>query len=269
MSEVVHDTAHGVGNAFTRKLGPLPTWAWALVIAGAVYGWYAWKKVSGASSVALGASTPATAGTVLDPLGSGAVSNGSGYSGSVTTYPQGTPAATTNAQWARNVADQLIALGDNPSLVSTTLADYVGGQALPNGGSSIIDQALTKFGSPPEGVLPYDSGTVNLPNQQAPQPGYGAGTRYTVQQGDTFTSILQRFYGKEANPVTARLEASQNGLPWTGGNGLNFAVTPGQVLTLTPNGIAGYQGNTLTTYDPGHGLTPQDLHGFPAPSTAA
>ena len=152
MSESVENPIAGAGSALTRKMGPLPVWAWAAIVVAVVWGLYAYRTVTGRAKpvpAVPGAGTPdngysASTGSVSGSVGGVGVQSGI----------NGTPAMQTNAQWARQAADQLIAMGDSPDAVNNALSAYVNGQTLDTGGDSIIREALTKFGNPPEGVLP-------------------------------------------------------------------------------------------------------------------
>lgn len=68
--------------------------------------------------------------------------------------PQGIPGPVTNIQWARLVADQLIAKGDDPTLVTNALTKYLNGATLNNQEQAVINLALQTLGQPPEGVVP-------------------------------------------------------------------------------------------------------------------
>lgn len=48
--------AGGKENVFTRKIGPLPMWAWVAIIGGAILAWSFWKNKTAGSTT----STPAT-----------------------------------------------------------------------------------------------------------------------------------------------------------------------------------------------------------------
>lgn len=78
----------------------------------------------------------------------------SGATGPVGLAPAGLPAPTTNVQWASLAADYLIGQGNDPSLVSNALNDYINGNTLSAAEQAIVDIALQEFGEPPQGVQP-------------------------------------------------------------------------------------------------------------------
>lgn len=246
MSEQVAEHA---GSAVSKKLGPLPVWAYALIIAGVAWGFYYWRShsVSGGNAVVNSAVPPVDAASVAGA--SGVLP--STYSGIVQTTP-GTPSLGTNAQWAKYAADQLNALGYAPDAVANALSGYVNGTALDAQGQSLINIALQKFGTPPQGVMPVAATPAN------PQDAGYVGHKYTVQAGDTVQSVITKFYGAW-NPVTARLVNSDNAgkIVWNEQAGNYDPLKAGDVLYLGNNGIAGYQPNSLNTYDAGHTIDPK------------
>jgi hypothetical protein len=63
------------------------------------------------------------------------------------------PAPISNAQWAKQVIDQLLASGSDPSLVTNAITKYLAGKGLTQAEKAVVDLALQKFGSPPEGSI--------------------------------------------------------------------------------------------------------------------
>jgi hypothetical protein len=64
--------AKGTGNVLTKKIGPLPGWAWAGIVFG---GYYLWKKHQASAAAA----TPATTATPAASLPTSDVTAPSGY----------------------------------------------------------------------------------------------------------------------------------------------------------------------------------------------
>lgn len=119
------------------------------------------------------------------------------------------------------------------------------------------NQQATMAGNIPvivnEGFLSSPSPTI--PTMGSSNTGY-IGTAYVVQPGDTLQSIMSQYYGtKEANPLTARILTDTNpNISWTE-KGQTWVLPPaGSTIYLGPNGITGYQPNSLNRYDPGHAL---------------
>ena len=222
------DAPEAVAKSVGKKVGPLPLWGYAAIIVVAAYGVYWWKnKVGTASPV-----------TPITEVGSGMSSAGQApgtndYSGQVNPAEKAAPASQTNAQWARNVTDSMIASGSNPTDVSQAISNYLGGKALSAVQQSLINVILQKYGSPPEGVV----APVTAPKF--------TGHIYTVQPGDTLSAIMKRFYGQDTE-IDKRLVAGSNEgvLSWTEKLGWGD-VAAGTVLRLPTNGIVGTQKNTL------------------------
>lgn len=221
-----------IGKSVGKKVGPLPLWGYAAIVVVAAYGVYWWRNK-------VGTSTPVTP---ITEVGSGMSSAGqmpgtNSYNGSVNTAEKAAPASTTNAQWARNVTDSLIASGSSAIDVPQAISNYLSGKPLNATQQSIISIALQKYGSPPEGVV-----------AAVTTPAASTGHLYTVKQGDTFDSIMQMFYGR-VNPIDKRLVQQNNlsAITWSELlQGFNPIAT-GTVLSLPANGIAGVQTNTLNT----------------------
>ena len=150
------------GKTLTSKVGGVPVWAigvgFALVILAAL--WYRNKVRNAADSTSEDVTSPdgstptdvsSVNGNPIDDLLSSDPTN-SAYPVGLTA--QGTPAPITNAQWSRLALDELIAKGDDPTLVSNALSKYLEGETLSAAEQGIVNLALQVFGAPPEGIIP-------------------------------------------------------------------------------------------------------------------
>lgn len=206
MSEHVGEAVSHSRNLVTQKIGPLPAYAYALVVIAGVWIFYLVKR-NRVSPAALNSET------VLSDTGtSSPVENApSTYTGNAT-GENGTPAVNSNAVWARTVSNQLVAEGSDPSAVSNAIAKYLSGGALSAQEHALINLALQKFGMPPEGVIPVKVVTpspvkapvkapakapVKAPAKPAPKPvaPRKPAQLYTVRSGDSLSAIAHRFYG--------------------------------------------------------------------------
>ena len=233
---VAHAAEHGSKvslSLLTKKIGPLPAYAYVLIIVGAAYAYRIYKTRSGAVATSAGA-LPSDASSVIGGTGAGGVSSGSVPADG----PSGTVVGKTNAEWAATVSTGMVATGSNPVTVSSAVTKYLAGGLLTTQEAAIITSAVAKFGWPPEGVLPIKTvpppGPVTpgkppvkvvhqpppLLKPPAPKP---ASHTYTVHSGDTLWSIAAHFYGNgERYPKIAT--ANHIGPPYT--------IHPGQVLTI-------------------------------------
>lgn len=75
-----------------------------------------------------------------------------GISPNGTQTSSGIPAPVTNEQWGSLAADTLIAQGNDPSLVSNAINDFLQGNPLTTAEQAVINLALRMHGEPPEGV---------------------------------------------------------------------------------------------------------------------
>lgn len=217
-------------QSLEKKLGPLPVWAWGGLLAGAAYIFYSRRIASTAAAQAAAgvnsgdgtvAPTDTTSNDGFDP--NTAVNDWLSQNPQSSAYPagltaQGTPAPTTNAQWARLAADFLTAHGDVPALVQTALAKYTAGSALTQAEQAVVDQALTAFGSPPEGVLAVNPGTpppttggttpTPKPNPQ-PNPTGPKFPNQTHRVGTVGQSVNLRNYVNQIYPNATTAEKNQ------------------------------------------------------------
>lgn len=221
----------GIESALSRKTGPLPNWGWSLVAVGIVWVIMRRRSGSGANAQAAAAQAAALSGdgsnATVDPYGAtftdptqlpypngpmaGFLSSdpqNSAYPVGLT--PQGVPGPVTNVQWSRLVADYLIGLGDAPLLTTTAIAKYIGGGAstLTQSEQAIIDQALTHFGSPPEGLIVTTPTTTPTP-VTPPTPTAGSQLRYVLHPGASMrlTDYIKLLLGATATP--AQIEAER------------------------------------------------------------
>lgn len=160
--------AHG---AFSGHIGKFPVWAIGLALAGGVVlimilRSHFSKGASSATAAGTGADMSGTAGAYYTdptvgsadypagPINSYLANDPTNSAYPVGLVPQGVPGPVTNAQWARLAADQLIAKGDDPTLVNNALNGFINGSALDAQSQAVVNAALQMFGEPPEGVLP-------------------------------------------------------------------------------------------------------------------
>lgn len=171
------------GKTLTEKIGGVPVWGigvgLALLIIGVI--WYR-NKVAAEAAATNAADTTSADGTTADdtssvngnPIDEFLSSDPTNSAYPVGLTAQGTPAPITNAQWSRLALDELIAKGDDPTLVSNALSKYLSGETLSAAEQGIVNLALQVFGAPPEGVIPVSvstGGTTTPPVVPPTQPG--------------------------------------------------------------------------------------------------
>lgn len=217
MSEAVGEVAEKSKNLLSNKIGPLPTYAYALIIIAVVWGVYLFKRRQGGAPVAEDAvDLEYDAGNPTSPINGGPIPPAGSYDG-IQGGTNGSPAASSNAIWARNATNQLIAEGADPVTVTNAIAKYLAGTPLSAAEKAIVSLAITKFGSPPEGVIPVKvAPTPVAPKpvvKPAPKPVAKPAPKpvpkpapkpappkkpaqiYTVRPGDSLSLIAHKFYG--------------------------------------------------------------------------
>jgi nucleoid-associated protein YgaU len=195
------DVASGASKTFESGFKSVPPMVWVAVVGGAA-AYYLYKKKQATTAAA----TTSTQPTVLTYTGVG------GQDSTATTTASSGSAPTTNAEWATDAKNYILAAYPqyNAIDVSNAIDAYVGGAQLTSQQNAIVSQAIQGIGAPPETLPPTTGGTT--PTQYSwenPEPqtatyetsqyGVTSGTWYTVQQGDTLSSIAQKAYGAASN----------------------------------------------------------------------
>jgi hypothetical protein len=133
---------------FSKKVGPLPTWGWAVIVIGA---YFVYRHISAGRTVAASTADAATDPTALidgNMLGgSGSASSGLG---STSTASLSDP--PTNQAWGLTAIQALIGgAAYKPGDVTTAITKYLSGDPLSTLQQKIVNDAL-KNGPPPTPV---------------------------------------------------------------------------------------------------------------------
>jgi hypothetical protein len=185
------------GDLLTKEVKGVPVWAIAASAAAIIIGGAFWwnsrqeaapgRTVYSPDDLQPEETDPSNAdyGLPEGPIGDFLREN-PGYAG----YPvggsgSGLPSPITNEQWGRVVSDRLLGEGADPSIVVNAVRKYLLGQALNASEKAVINQILTRFGAPPEGVLPI----VDTP---VPPPAGGGGG-----SGPVYVNVAKDFVWKD------------------------------------------------------------------------
>lgn len=184
------------------------TWVYAAGIGIGVLGFMSYRSRKAATNAAAPAVDASSGYPVLtsDPLGSSA--NGQSTAG-VDYAP-----AEDNTTWEAKALAYLIGTGKSPLAAQRALENYLSGVTLNADEGDMVGAAVSRFGLPPQGVqqsptvtprpvpaptptpapapAPAPTPTPKPSGTPAPSP-YKA--TYTIQRGDTLTSIARKFYG--------------------------------------------------------------------------
>ncbi|SRR5258706_3032661 len=210
------------GGILRGRVGRFPVWLLGLILAGVFVIFVLIRnRASKNASQTVGDLTGGTGGyvdpTISDtssyglppgPIGSYLSNDPTNAAYPVGLTPQGIPGPVTNQQWGRLVADQLIAKGDDPTLVSNALYKYLSGASLNASESSVINLAQQMLGQPPEGVIPIQivtgtnsgSGTGSTSGSGTPAP-----TSTPTPVVTTRRSVLVARYTNTAPPWNSTL----------------------------------------------------------------
>jgi nucleoid-associated protein YgaU len=202
-----------IKQALVRKLGPLPTWAWAGLAVGGVW---LWRMRSGAANLEEGGEEFAAVGQTAAPF-----------------TPSTPPAGGLNSGFETQVG------GTEIGRVSTGGKD--GGYTEVEGPFDFIERLFGGTLQPPAPVpvatpAPTPPPMVRLPAPKPPtlptspvrKPDPGGSTpkgrSYTVQRGDSLWAIARKFGYSHWNPIYTANKAIIGGNP--------DLIKPGQVLVL-------------------------------------
>lgn len=235
---------HMHGGAFSKKVGPLPVWAWGLIV-GALIVAYMWYRNRSSASNGV-AST--LAGTT-DPYGNAGLYTGNDANAANANLATASTskAIRTNAAWVRQAIQYMTGKGRNPLAVQRALTAYLAGRTLTEKQDKIVSEVLTHVGTPPklpktvsnvEHNKPQD---VTRPNNSNPHthvptnekdvtPHGGATaipahTETTAIGGDSPATVAQKQYGT-ATPFHVARIAQANGV------GTTQEFVPGQIVRV-------------------------------------
>lgn len=146
--------ASSPGKGLSAKMGPLPLWAWLIVAGVGVYIFL--RSRSSSSTPSTSTSLPATTGQAT------------------TNSATGMPTYSTIPAWEQAAAGGLIAQGYDPSLVESTLGNYVNGNPLTTQQEGLLSVLLGQYGPPPGGAIAPVAGQgtgITIPSPTpAPSP---------------------------------------------------------------------------------------------------
>lgn len=231
---VTHTHSHSTVNvtgALTRKYGPLPGYAYVIILVAIGYVYY--KRTGHSLFTSGNPTTDPTAAT--DPSSTGLATVGgtdglSGVTGGGSSGVNGGPATLSNAQWGTEAVNYLITEKHaDPASASNAIARYLSGKTITTEtGRNLISQAIAGIGPPPQGTLPVRYQPTPVPVKSAPkppttlhppthifpsphpsptppkktppkQPPKSQQTYYVVRSGDTLSGIAARFYGNASD----------------------------------------------------------------------
>lgn len=129
-----------------RPIAGIPAWGWALVIAGTIVA-YAWiQRLRDGDGVGVAPETL--------PYPDGQSPSDAGDIPGVPSLPDREIEITTNPAWIRYVTDKLVADGYSPTDVGNALTKVLSGLEVTAQEAALWNEAVRRFGAPPEGHPP-------------------------------------------------------------------------------------------------------------------
>lgn len=157
-------------DGFGRKLGPLPIWGWAIVLAAVVFIYVRFiggRGSAGASSA--GGSASAAYPNVMTTGGYLPAGQGSG------SQPVGMPPAmfTDNTAWENAAIQSASQFGSDPLSLQQAIDQYFKGSAgqITSNQKSLLNRVIEAIGAPPIGSANGGTPAVSDPNVTPPSRG--------------------------------------------------------------------------------------------------
>lgn len=130
---------------------------------------------------------------------------------------RGLPSPITNVQWSRLITDELLARGSDPTLVYNALTKFLSGQNLSQSEQAVVNLGLKIIGSPPEGLLPVQTGPPPAEggDDDPPPATDTSGYKYAdISEGLTLPIFLDRVRAENPNLTLAELKRLNPDLTW-------------------------------------------------------
>lgn len=227
----------------TRKIGPLPLWAWLGI--GAAIGYYIYKRNQSAQATAAavaGGGQQAAADTQSTLSPSGLTGSGPGVQ------------YASNADWATAASDAAINAGFNPSEVENAVSNYLDGSTQDSQGEAILNWILQNFGSPPSGPSAVVGGGVNGGSGQPEPPTSGVGAQFEPLNYEVASVLVH------LTPAQRQELATKPASQWGNIPGVNYNVE--EYLTALPSGELAWLATHPSSQWPG--FNPQGTSGNPS-----
>lgn len=226
-----------------EQYGPLPGWAWILVVGGALgMSFYFYSQQPSDEEVV-------TVEDTSSPSGVGQRAGGWSY-----TPPEEEPTPDTdfetNEEWGRHVRDQLIAEGYAPAIVDSAVRNYLAGNGLTQEEQSVINIALAKFGGPPQILPPVygedgeeEDNTADLPAPTGLRAVEVRKHRVTIKWNAVPGAVGYTVYHWSD---FGSLHTTQDITMWTHTNTMAGTEANYEVAAVASDGSIGPRSNTLT-----------------------
>lgn len=266
------DLGDSPAELLTRKVGPLPLWAWA---GAAVVIWYVIKKRSASSSSTTASSTGGTYGT--DPAGNtGTLDPSTGYvqgsaediaalqqqnaalngTSSTSSSSSSTSSYGSNQEWESAAINYLVGLGDDATAANGAISAYLNSQTLTTSQQGMVNSAIQALGAPPDPPAPSTTTTIVSPPGGATT--YATNPPTGLAVAGTTASSLSLKWNAAKNATGYTVTATPSGSSSTGTQTISVS-TPYAVIS----GLA-----ASTTYSIKVQATPADTGASAATTTA-
>lgn len=214
-------------DRLTDKIGGVPVWVWGVIIGGlvVVWTWVSRRGSSGAAPASGAANISSEEATALNGALQGLSSGSNPLTSGVPSAAE--PGETrSNDWWLNQSLVHVLSLGASPLTAQRALQKYLQGQPLTEAEAKIINQAVTKYGLPPQGVS-------DIPTVEPSTPAPTQSTRKLVK--------FIRMAGRDT-VYAYYSDGSRQGLTRAQFLALGGATAP---ITVLPSAAAEWQGPDL------------------------
>lgn len=197
-------------QALEQELKQLPTWSYGLIAGVLALGglwWYRKHEAATAATTTTNTSaTTASDGTgmtadSLENLDDAALSSETASNGS--TLASGSDSSATNQTWETQVVSYLGGTGVAPLAAQQAIENYLNGSTLDTAAQGIVNNAIGKFGLPPEGVSGPIS-TVTTPTSSSNPAQQTLDSAQLVSYKNELINYQAELAKAKAGPQTAK-----------------------------------------------------------------
>lgn len=217
-------------SAVTKKIGPLQIWQYGAIVAALAWAYYWWthrNETTNDAGSGYDFAAPDAGDSGLDFTDNTGVSANTG--GSSTGAQSGSTTPRDNLAWLQAASTYLAGFNYEGVAINNALTKYLQGEALTPSERALVNQAIARFGVPPEGTPVSPGGTPTPPSLPPPDDRPGTPVPTPLPRG--VPSIPGHLQVTSVGPTSAAMTWQ---VPKTGETSY-YQVKGGPVILRTQN----------------------------------